>query len=90
MSGIVGARARATTGQQSWSLRNLDLVGYFPPGSQDFEVNSETWFHHEIVIRFQNLPKRFRRLLLVKILMRATTGQPSAILLDLSPLPIMA
>jgi len=57
---------------------NLDLVDRFPPESQPFSVNSETVFHHEIVIRFQNLPERFKRLLVVsvfnhKIVMRPRT-----------------
>ena len=41
-----------------WGLGNLSLVDYFHTGSQAFEVNSQTVFHHEIVIglkTFQNV-----------------------------------
>ena len=34
------------------------IVVYFPQGSQAFEMNSQTLLHHEIVIRFKNLPER--------------------------------
>jgi len=47
------------------SSGNLNLVDYFPPGSQAFQVKSWTLFHHEIVIRFGQLPERSRHLLVV-------------------------
>jgi hypothetical protein len=44
-----------------WSLGNLSLPDYFPPGSHALSVNSQALFHHEIVIRFQNLPEHSKR-----------------------------
>ena len=41
-----------------WGLGYLNLVAYFPEGSQDFWVKAQTLFHSEVVMRFLNLSER--------------------------------
>ena len=57
-----------------WSLGNLNLVHYFPLKSQAFQVTSQTLFHLETVLRFYNLPERWKVLNLhVLVVNRAFT-----------------
>ena len=44
------------------SLGSLILDDDFPSGSQDIQANSWSLFHYEVVMRFQNIPKRSQEL----------------------------